>query len=88
MTEPRTRPIINNELTEALMKSGVLPPNCRRYIIDSGYPTDTITMYYECLGDQRLLDVVLRIGPALAEKEDESPETPQHGEQEDSKRTR
>ena len=69
MTEQRPRMIINNELTEALLKNGVLPAGCRRYIIDSGYPGDLVVMHYECTGDERLLDVVTKIGSELAEKE-------------------
>ena len=46
----------NIDLIKAMQEAGILPDNCRRVVIDIPYD-DLVEVYYECLGDTRLLDV-------------------------------
>ena len=61
------RVILNDQFTRALIDAGVLPANCRRYIIDSGEPGNAITLHFECFGDERLLSVVQNVRPMIKE---------------------
>lgn len=42
-------------LVEALKRAGLLPENCKRVVID--IDNRGAKMYFECLGDERLLEV-------------------------------
>lgn len=50
------------DLALALIAAGVLPPNCRRFLIDSGEPGSAVKVFYECYGDDRLLDAFVTAG--------------------------
>ena len=43
-------------LVKAMGKAGILPDNCQRVIIDVAYD-NVVKVYYEVLGDTRLLDI-------------------------------
>ena len=47
-----------SEIVEALQRKGLLPPNCRRVIIDIEYNNIT-KIYYECHADKERLSVVM-----------------------------
>lgn len=44
-------------LVKAMQDAGILPENCRRFIIDCN-SRSIVTLYFECLGDERLLEVI------------------------------
>lgn len=44
-------------LFDALQKAGILPDNCVRVVIDISIET-CAHLYFECLGDERLLEVI------------------------------
>ena len=44
------------ELIKAMNKAGILTNNCRRVVIDIEY-NSFVKVYYEVLGDTRLIDV-------------------------------
>lgn len=52
----------SHALAKALMESGVLPPNCRRFLIDSGEPGGLLKVFYECYADERVLDAFVAAG--------------------------
>jgi len=54
------QPIVGHDpgLIKALEKAGVLPGNCRRVIIDIAFDS-LVTIYFETVADERLLDVDL-----------------------------
>lgn len=47
---------MNNPFTKALVDVGLLPANCKRYVIDSGDPTSVMKIYFDCYLDDRVLD--------------------------------
>ena len=62
--------IHTKSLVEEFVKSGIVPDNCKRIVLDIGI--DSITMlYFECYGDERLieLDLPKHIGQAIHIKE-------------------
>lgn len=44
---------VGNALIERLIAAGVLPNNCRRFVIDCEVD-EVPTLYFECFGDERL----------------------------------
>jgi hypothetical protein len=44
-------------LCSAMKEAGLLPENCRRFVIDCN-SRSIVTLYYECIGDERLLEVI------------------------------
>lgn len=53
------RPIgLNCDLAKAMVEAGLLPPNVRRFIIDSGMPGELVTIHYECFADKKQLKVI------------------------------
>lgn len=44
------------ELVKAMTDSGILPDNCCRVVIDIAF-NDIVKIYYEVLGDERLLEI-------------------------------
>lgn len=55
-------------LIEQMQKAGILPDNCRRVVIDVKFD-GLIAIYYEVLGDERLLDIDIAAGIKIDEKE-------------------
>ena len=53
-----TKVILSNQLSQRLIEAGIMPPKCRRAVIDlqAGHPP---MLYFECLGDEALLDVLI-----------------------------
>lgn len=49
-------PNFDNPFTKALLEVGLLPVNCKRYVIDSGPADGVMTMYFDCYLDQRILE--------------------------------
>ena len=47
---------IGHEIQDELVKSGIVPRNCTRVVIDIPV-NDLVKVYYEVYGDERLLDV-------------------------------
>ena len=45
-----------NPFIRAMLDSGLLPVNCRRFVIDSGDPSGVMTIYADCFVDDRILD--------------------------------
>ena len=60
----------NPALIKALEDAGILPDNCQRVIIDIAYD-GIVKIYYEVLGDERLLniDFAKHIGAMISETE-------------------
>jgi hypothetical protein len=54
-----------DSLIQRLVDAGVLPNNCRRFVIDCEVG-EVPTMYFECFGDERL-SVVLRDAALMVE---------------------
>ena len=52
-----SRIIHSSHLIDALASAGILPPNCRRVIIDME-ATEAVHLHYECFRDERLLSVL------------------------------
>lgn len=46
--------MIGGMMLQTLHDAGILPPNCRRVIIDAK-ADDVVHMYFECFGDERVL---------------------------------
>jgi hypothetical protein len=44
-------------MLEQLQKAGVLPPHVRRCVIDIPF-NDLVHIYYDCIGDVRMLSVI------------------------------
>ena len=59
----------NPKLIKALVDAGIVPDNCRRIVIDIPC-NDVVTLYYEILGDTRLLDIdfAKHLGPVVKNK--------------------
>ncbi len=76
MSKPQV--ILGKGLLETLMGAGILPDNCRRAVIDVTVDKP-VKVYYECYGDERLLDVDFaeHIGAMITEKKAEG----EHNEQ-------
>ena len=56
--KPKYRLLLGRILLETLRTAEILPPNCRRCVID--VPFDgAVSVYYDCIGDVRLLDLKL-----------------------------
>lgn len=49
-------PSRRNPFTNAMQEVGLLPVNCRRYVIDSGAPDGVMTIYLDCFLDDRILE--------------------------------
>jgi hypothetical protein len=49
-------PAERNPFTEALIEVGLLPVNCKRYVIDSGLVGNVMTIYFDCFLDNRILE--------------------------------
>jgi hypothetical protein len=47
------------DLIKVLMEKGVIPPNCTRCVIDLDV-ADVARLYFECLGDERLIEVFMQ----------------------------
>lgn len=65
--------IMSNELFNKLDELGLVPEKCQRMIIDLQF-NDIPKIYYQCLGDERLLDVELvnELGIVIREQEKET----------------
>jgi hypothetical protein len=54
------------DVAKALTEAGIIPTNCRRFIIDSE-AGEVVKVYYECYGDvgkiQLLFEAVLKLIP-------------------------
>ena len=48
--------IRNSELVNQLLDVGIVPDHCRRIVIDI-QADNTVTLYFECVGDERLLQI-------------------------------
>lgn len=46
-----------SSLIDALKGSGILPDNCRRVVIDLN-TDDATKLYFECFGDDRLIEIL------------------------------
>jgi hypothetical protein len=55
MEKPKIIP--SDLLGVKLIEAGILPPNCRRFVID-GLVGDPLRIYIECFGDEQVLEVV------------------------------
>ena len=63
------RIITGTELGEMLIDAGIVPDNCLRIIIDINHH-QAVTIYYQGVGDERLLEVDW--GTALGVKTDDN----------------
>jgi hypothetical protein len=50
------KPITSDRFVETLIANGVVPPLCRRVVIDAEAGS-CVKLYYEVYGDERLLEV-------------------------------
>ena len=57
------------ELIKSMEEAGILPENCRRVILDIAFDS-IVKVYYEVLGDERLLEVdfAKHIGAMIIER--------------------
>lgn len=47
----------HNPFIKAMLDVGLLPVNCRRFVIDSGtYGEDVMTIYFDCYVDDRIME--------------------------------
>ena len=44
------------DLIKQFVEAGLVPDNCQRMIIDVKYD-EVVKVYYECLGDKKMLDI-------------------------------
>lgn len=51
--------VLTKDLTNALIEAGIAPPNCQRMIIDVNWEDALVHIYYQCLGDESLLEAEL-----------------------------
>ena len=61
--------ISGHKIIKALLDAGIVSDKCRRVVID--IPCDGfVTLYYEVLGDERLLDIdfAKHLGPVVKNK--------------------
>jgi hypothetical protein len=49
-------PTQSNPFIIAMQTVGLLPTNCRRFVIDSGPPDGVMRIYFDCFLDDRLLE--------------------------------
>lgn len=57
---PESSPVVPaREIGQRLKAAGLLPQNCRRFVIDSGEPDGVVKIYWECFADPATMDVVL-----------------------------
>jgi hypothetical protein len=55
------RIILAERFMDALKEQGLIPSNCRRVVIDAEV-SNPVHLYYECFGDERLLNIALTDG--------------------------
>ena len=73
--------IIASGFIKELVDKGIVPPNCRHAIIDANYD-NTVQVYFDCFGDERLLtldalpELKAAIGWRRAEEQDLCETTP------------
>lgn len=48
----------SNPILEEMMNTGLLPPECRRAVIDLTF-NKTVQIFYECYGDTKIIDLDL-----------------------------
>lgn len=58
MLHKTNQPIVGSSptLIKVMMDAGIVPDHCRRIVLDIAY-NNVVKIYYEVLGDNRLLDV-------------------------------
>ena len=62
-----TRTFVGDDFIKELISKGIVPENCVRFIMDIGVDR-LITIYYEVLGDEKLLSIDWgKIGPEIKE---------------------
>lgn len=52
------KPIHGKQFIDALIAAGIVPQNCCHVVIDADMG-DAARVYFECIGDERLLGVVM-----------------------------
>ena len=63
-----TRSFIGDDFIKELMEKDIVPENCVRFIMDIGVDRK-VKIYYEVLGDEKLLSVDWgKIGPEIKEE--------------------
>jgi hypothetical protein len=51
------------QLEETL--AGVIPPNCRRMVVDIGHPGEPSTVYWECYADAEVIKIAFDVAIAI-----------------------
>lgn len=51
------KPIHSRSIMEAMLRAGIIPRECTRFVIDCSV-NDVAKLYIECIGDERLLEVL------------------------------
>lgn len=49
--------ILSQPIFDQMIRAGVVPPNCRRMIIDICYD-EAVKVYYDCFGDEILFEIL------------------------------